>query len=398
MHFCLNGQVESHAYGNWDTTKYAVCIPLKEVKDKIAGGTECDIFSQGGVNIDNSAYVLCPESEIEQIKQLNPQATVVGYRGDSVSPYVDIFISQALGYKQKEPTQNSRCWNSGFGHDHDTVYNIFQEQGWEYTNHTGSKWQTEEQRKQKTEMIIKTLKSIKENRILSNEENLPVILDYIKKMFECGDLMTGYSFMGDILSSAENLKTLVKNIKVETGINLSIVENDKSNFIGKPLPREEVQIDSYLGATDFNNEIYRVLGKECTRQLQFQEIFLKHKNGEQLTELESWMYKFETEYGGWYKSMREGVISEQFIEDIKRYSNINDKNISDLPAEELDFSLQFLNKKLQYLSSDISEKGQNFSVRNITEITPETCEIMRNAGMYVKPRKAGIKLFIRTRE
>lgn len=416
IHFCLNGQVESHAYGNWDTVKYAVYIPLQDAKDNIVAGTECDIFSLGGVDIDASAYVLCPESEIEQMKQVNPQAMVVGYKGDSVSPYVNVFLSQALEYKQKEPTQSSTTWkiskNKKFGYfdqpvdedvnDKKVIEDIFNEQGWEYTNHTGSKWQREEQRKMKTEIVIEILKEIKKSSVLANEENLPTTLDFIQNILlnSTNDMATGYMFTGDILSSPENLQSFVESIKTETGIDLSIVENEKEVGSGKVV-LEEGQIGEYLKKEDATNKFKRcskTIAKECTRQMQMQEIFQKHDNGEKLTDKEEMMYKVETEYGGWYKAIREGKISEEFIAGIEQFSTIKNKDINQLSPEELEFCQQFLSKKLEFMSADISKKGQSFSIRNISENSPEYCEAMKQWGMYVKPVEPGLKLCMQARK
>lgn len=103
-HFCLNGAVESHTYGGWDETKYAIFMPLAKNKDKIIAGTECDLFSWGSVPITDNGYILCPKNELDMMREANPTAHIVGYEGTSVSPYVNVFLSNILEYKYKPPT------------------------------------------------------------------------------------------------------------------------------------------------------------------------------------------------------------------------------------------------------------------------------------------------------
>lgn len=106
-HFCLNGAVESHAYGSWDGVKYAILMPLAKNKDKIVAGTECDLFSFGSVPITDNAYILCPKDEMNTMRNANPSAHIIGFEGDFVDPYVNVFLSNILNYKYKMPTENS---------------------------------------------------------------------------------------------------------------------------------------------------------------------------------------------------------------------------------------------------------------------------------------------------
>ncbi len=171
VHFCLNGAVESHEYGGWDESKYAILMPLAENKDKIVGGTECDLFSFGSVPITDNAYILCPENELEIMRKANPNAQIVGYQGDTVSPYINIFLTNILGYKYKEPTEKSRFWNSDYGKDHENVYRIIQENGWQYGDHNGSKWDYDDYTQRYIDILNGWLKTIINEKLLYSANN-----------------------------------------------------------------------------------------------------------------------------------------------------------------------------------------------------------------------------------
>ena len=109
VHFCQNGEVASHPYGNFDKRKYAILIPFATVSKK---NLRCfnpeDTYFVGSVSTQNG-YILCPESEIEKLKKLNPNTTIIGYKGESVDGYADAFLSM-LGYKQEPVAMHS--WSS----------------------------------------------------------------------------------------------------------------------------------------------------------------------------------------------------------------------------------------------------------------------------------------------
>lgn len=108
VHFCLNGEVTSHKFGNWDKCKYAILIPFDKIdKDIIAGGTTVDTYTKGSVQIPQGSYILCPQSEIEKLESLTRNLNVVGYEGENVTGYANMFLSQVLGYKKESIGEQS---------------------------------------------------------------------------------------------------------------------------------------------------------------------------------------------------------------------------------------------------------------------------------------------------
>ncbi|MBR2997635.1 MAG: hypothetical protein IKF37_00980 [Bacilli bacterium] len=107
VHFTLNSEVKSHEAGNWDSTPYAIIVPLIDVPNVTTFRVE-DTFTKGDVDI-SKGYMLCPVDEVENIQKNNPNLTVIGYKGninpqtgkECVSGVADKLLSQ-LGYKQEE--------------------------------------------------------------------------------------------------------------------------------------------------------------------------------------------------------------------------------------------------------------------------------------------------------
>lgn len=96
VHFSVNGEVGDHEAGKWENSKYAIIVPLVNV-DNIVNSRVEDTFVRGNVDI-KKGYLLCPIDEIDKIKEDNPNLTVIGYNGENVDGFADIFISM-LGYK-----------------------------------------------------------------------------------------------------------------------------------------------------------------------------------------------------------------------------------------------------------------------------------------------------------
>ena len=182
IHFCLNAGVENHPLRYVKKNKYAILMPLNNNKDKIIAGSECDLFTEGDVEIKEDAYILCTEEELENIKKYNPNATIIVCEGDCVDPYINIFLSEVLGYKYKKPTQQSRVWDEGKGADHDKAKNIIEENKWQYTSqHYGSLWSENEHTNMYLDYLFAFLKIIKDNNVLYDRKNMDEVLRYINE-------------------------------------------------------------------------------------------------------------------------------------------------------------------------------------------------------------------------
>lgn len=109
VHFCQNGEVSSHEYGNFDGRKYAVLVPFKSLnRDNLQSFLPEDTFFKGKVDI-SGGYILCPIDEVEEKQIQNPNTIVIGYKGESVDGFADSFLSM-LGYRYEKV--NADFWES----------------------------------------------------------------------------------------------------------------------------------------------------------------------------------------------------------------------------------------------------------------------------------------------
>lgn len=375
IHFCLNGSVDSHAYGDWDESKYAIFMPLAQNKDKIVAGTECDLFTKGSVPLNDTAYILCPKDEIAKTKNRNPQVNVVGYEGESVSAYVNVFLAQVLGYKFKEPTENSRCWNSGFGKDAELAVSIIKNNGWTYTDHNGSIWSKEELRLQKIDLLVQVINIINSEKFLYSEENVKNIYDVVYGRLDTHDLFQGYSF-GQDLSEDSTFEEICSKVQQATGIDMNTFidgthKNDKSWY--------------YFG------ELEKKLTDTIIKQLRMKCLIEKEQLGT-LTEKETIQLQFEREFGDWQNALNNGILSKDFISGIATYESLLDRDLSTLSRDEIQIILNVINVKLGLLSKSARDKQQKFNLEFIKEVTPEMSKSFQDVGQYIKVRNAGIYL------
>jgi len=373
VHFSLNGSVKSHSYGDWDLTKYAIMMPLAENKDKIIAGTECDLFTKGSVPLNSSAYILCPVSEIESIKQTNPQVNVVGYEGETVSPYVDVFLSKVLGYKYKEPTENSRNWNHGHSEDHNTVFSIINENNWEYTDHNGSKWCREELRLRDTDVLIQVINIIRNDKLLMSENNIQSVFEVISGRLDHSHLFEGYSFLSD-LENKETFEEIANSVEAATGINIRV-------FVDGTKKEPEV----------YYRDLQKKLAETIIKQLRMEILKEKEQLGTS-TEREVIQLQFEKEFGDWQTALSKGVISKDVINGIDLYQILANNDLSTLNQEELSIILNVINVRLGLLSKEAKDKAQHFELKAINPVTPEMSNIIKMGGNFQKTRDGGIHL------
>lgn len=135
IHFCLNGEVSSHAYGDFDNRKYAVLQPLiEDLASTIKGFNPSDTYFEDDVVL-NGAYILCPFEERELVSQRNPQSLVVPYKGESVDKYADTLVT-TLGYQSERIGMWN--WDNETGALDRISPELIEKYGFQYTQHTGS--------------------------------------------------------------------------------------------------------------------------------------------------------------------------------------------------------------------------------------------------------------------
>lgn len=368
VHFCLNAGVKSHMNGEWDDTKYAILMPLSKNKDKIVGGTECDLFSLGSVPITDNAYILCPKEEIDKMKEANPTAHVIGYEGDSVSKYVNVFLSNILGYKYKVPTQNSRNWDSGQGIDAENVCKLMKDNGWELTDHTGSKWDINDHIQQSIDLLDGWLKIVIHEKLLYSSSNIDEVKRMIIRRFENIDLFTGYGFACSF-EKDEEFEIICDRVMKETGIDLSIFKG--------------TEIQKYFGFSINEEFAQSTVADYIVNELRIRALKEKSQT-EELTEEDNFELRYYNEYGEFSN------ITKEEREILRRLEEMHSKSIDELSQEEQATLIDATNFKLKNLNKMFKEN--NFALKYSKGVTQEMSDMMRQVGEYHKPLEPGLYL------
>lgn len=368
VHFCLNAGVKSHMNGEWDDTKYAILMPLSKNKDKIVGGTECDLFSLGSVPITDTAYILCPKDEIDKMKETNPTAHVIGYEGDSVSKYVNVFLSNVLGYKYKVPTLNSRRWDNGRGIDAENVWKLMNDNGWELTDHNGSKWDINDHIQQSIDLLDGWLKIVIHEKLLYSSSNIDEVKRMIIRRFANIDLFTGYGFACSF-EKDEEFEIICDRVMKETGIDLSIFKG--------------TEIQKYFGFSINEEFAQSTVADYIVNELRIRALKEKSQT-EELTEEDNFELRYYNEYGEFSN------ITKEEREMLRRLEELHSKSIDELSQEEQATLIEATNFKLKNLNKMFKEN--NFTLKYSKGVSQEMSDMMRQVGEYHKPLEPGLYL------
>ena len=368
-HFCLNGKVKSHAYGSWDGVKYAILMPLAKNKDKIVAGTECDLFSFGSVPITDNAYILCPKDEMNTMRNANPGAHIIGFEGNSVDPYVNIFLSNILDYKYKMPTQNSRTWDSGYSEDCENVYRIIKENDWKYGDHTGSKWDKDDYTKRFTDRLCNWLKIVMNEKLLYSISNKDEVKKIIIEILEGSNLFNEFGFAGQF-ENDERFKYISDTIRDNTGIDLSV-------FSGTDIIKKFTWGNDHKSiVADYIIDILRIRALKEKAQLEY------------MTEEDKYELQYYEEFGNYIK------FSDEERSKLQKLEEMRPKHISELSSDDLNFLMEMTNYKIQHLNKSFKENNYNFNIIYLEGTTPEKALEFAKVGIYTKPIKAGMYLTV----
>ncbi|MBI5391356.1 hypothetical protein HZB02_07765 [Candidatus Woesearchaeota archaeon] len=63
IHFSLNGKVGSHVYGNWDSVKFAVLIPVHLIMQRIVNLNPVDTYVVGELNLPHGSEIIAREED-----------------------------------------------------------------------------------------------------------------------------------------------------------------------------------------------------------------------------------------------------------------------------------------------------------------------------------------------
>lgn len=179
IHFAVNSEVSPNTGGGdfWNHTKYTILIPMADIpKTTIREAAPSDTYVEGNVKLTNNAWILCPESEIELVKQKNPCVNVVGYEGDKSLGYADALLSK-LGYCYEK----TDFW-SFINRDSEAKYRrIMDEEGLTYNAHAHTTDYSIEKINININYVTEIIKLIKENNLVTMIEDINLIVNALIK-------------------------------------------------------------------------------------------------------------------------------------------------------------------------------------------------------------------------
>ena len=176
VHFAVNGEVSSHAYGNFDGRKYGILLPMEYIKDNndIGSFRPEDTFIKGNVDI-TGGYLLCPQGEAEELRKQNPNIGVIEYQGENVDGYADALLS-ILGYKVKSIGMHSWMNNGMYDKlDSEKAFNFMKKQNVKMTDHISSDEKEEETFNTNLNILITNINLIKKLNLLDSGTSLEAI-------------------------------------------------------------------------------------------------------------------------------------------------------------------------------------------------------------------------------
>ena len=250
LHFCVNSEVSGDFIGanDWKNFKYAVIVPFSSVpKEKIANAYSVDTYTYGGVELDNSCYILCPYEEYEKVKSMNPNTNVIKYKGNVVQDYATTLIAM-LGYKQE--LASNMYWTNEADNKKfmDIVKNYPQK-----ANHAETDDAVREDVLEAIHILASRFKQIEDNVSIESVHDIYNVFKQIKNWVEKYSIkILGKSYK---LSLEERIETMKRHFQKEdvaldtdiydfiTEENTNVIENMHYNFWNKLNNTIEFQYD-----------------------------------------------------------------------------------------------------------------------------------------------------------
>lgn len=117
VHFCLNGPVSSHEYGNWDDKKYTLLVPLDRLSDetlnKMQNINPADTFFLGDFELPEGSVILGAYEHTKGRERQSGKAKIkeIDSEGSEEAIYGEI---KNMGYHpMKVDKWNWSSWNCG---------------------------------------------------------------------------------------------------------------------------------------------------------------------------------------------------------------------------------------------------------------------------------------------
>ena len=174
VHLALNNQVTSHEMGNWDACPVAIFMPLKDIESKSLGAVEAeDTFTIGNLDLSksNNSWIMCPENQIEEMKQNNPNCHIIGYKGTRALEYATPFVTQ-LGYRAENITKNG--WLDDVSSQQ--FSQLRQKEQLPYGKHANTPFYTDLKFLESMNRAVGLSTLLRDNHLITNEADVPQVM------------------------------------------------------------------------------------------------------------------------------------------------------------------------------------------------------------------------------
>lgn len=274
VHTCVNSEVSSHIFGNWDTKKYAVLIPLKDIKnEQIGGALSVDLFTKGDIQLTDDCWILCPEDEVENLKKANPHVQIMGYEGNSVTGYANSLISN-LGYHVE--TALDKHWENQ--ENQEKFYEILkQEHGIENIGklHMDTEYRSRDESNTKINAIVQIYDYINKQGLITEPEDIFKLKESFtgfNSIYENPNLF--FEQMEKIgLGIPKHYQTIIKS---KEEIEKKLLEGEKVDFDNLIENNKNISTEDKIIIEKFSNSLNTLAEEKDTEQ--FDNLFDKFTN------------------------------------------------------------------------------------------------------------------------
>lgn len=195
VHFAVNGAVASHANGNWNDCRYAIYLKAPDLvkQENLLNISPEDSWTRGNVELTEDTVILCPASEVKELKEKNPKASIIGYEGENTMTYDQMFVS-IMGYSPRTIAADAWAHEGQNPNAPDTkaLFDIFEKEGVARRGgvHFHSKEMHEERVRQNKNEFYGLLASAKEKLMEDKEKSIPTeeLKEELDKLYSMGKI------------------------------------------------------------------------------------------------------------------------------------------------------------------------------------------------------------------
>ena len=194
LHFCINGLVGSHMYGDFSSRPFIIIEPLKyHIEDpRLLSLRPEDTFFKGDIQLSNEAVIIIRSEVYEMIKDSEKYKSelskykIVLYHGDDEVIAVnktlnnlgyDAFVISGHGYSNLPYAEASICKMNSFIYEYAKSHNISSDPHF----YSDERYESIEQSSEESELISKNIIQIMTSQLNKSEEEREKLIKIVEK-------------------------------------------------------------------------------------------------------------------------------------------------------------------------------------------------------------------------